>query len=548
MRLGRFLRWLFTDDLVDGFESQAIAFLDGWLENTPQRARERGILLVVGIFTVWTFLGLLLNFIVFKPIDGTGLAQSATVAAATSIPTLSGATPSSAPTAILPGTASTNLTNPAGPIDILWQIYFSNHMLPFLVLLVLPFFLALEYAGIYQKDIYDLAKVSTARRFLMQAAFRFPRFENLQINAEKLTREQSLSPIAMIGGPGIVSPDLEYAVIFELPDGSPHYIRANMPVAQRTLAGFERLRRIIDTRSHTYHFDRITGRTKDGIKISIQDITFLFSVWREPLENEDGPNRLTNPYPVQIDDVVWLTYQQENVQWVNAITILIEKGMLQFIREHTFGALLAAIGEPEDRQLAELDTAVQGLSWREPLRRPLQFIFHAVMPVPPPHPEPVPRPQLRNFFQEFTRKFQEEVGRKVLRLEWINVGTFHTEEEVVLSQHVEAWRLTTQNLIRNSAQRKREFRNTAQIKETIQILRQTPLLTFTSLTNQGQSRNSVLAAMLQDYNTRLRDYREKFYRQSLPVPPALESAISTINDCLTGLIAPETENLSNTGG
>lgn len=407
------------------------------------------------------------------------------------------------------------------------RAYFSPDVLVHVIAMVLPFFLALEFAAIYQADIYELPRVGIARKFIFQSSFGIPDYQTLRITDETIGPDQKRSPMILIGGPGVVSPNLEYAVVFERPDGSPHFIRAGMPKSQRTLIGFERLRRIIDTRDHTFHYDSLVGRTKDGIKINIQDINLLFSIWRSSTNNP-----IEQPYPAYRRDVYWLTYHQPTEKWSLAMTELVEEHMLRFIQQNNFGSLLAAVGEPEIRRQIDLETTIQGESWREPLRRPLIFIFHREMPRQAPVPDFVPRPQLSNFFRGFTQEFPLAARQRGLRLEWINVGTWQTPEAIILDQHVEAWQKTTENLARGNPRVLDEVRNQARIREYTRIIQQNILLSYARFASQGFSDERIIYEMLKLYEEKLSFIRSKYLQQNRPVPPSLNTAYLLIHQSL----------------
>jgi hypothetical protein len=416
-----------------------------------------------------------------------------------------------------------------GPI---FNAYFSLDTLITLAAMFLPMYLALEFAAIYQKDIYELPSQSISRRFILQSAFSLPEYPVIRITAEKLTAQQQRSPINLIGGPGIVNPDLEYAVVFERPDGTPHFIRADMSRQERTLEGFERLRRIIDTRDHTFHYDKITGRTRDGIKISIQDVNLLFSIYRRSSQNP-----LNRPYPAYRRDVYWLTYQQPSEYWVNAMIALVQDYMLRFIQRNTFGALLAAVGEPEIRRQVELEARVQREGWIHPLRRPLTFIYTREMPFSPMQATHIPRPQLSNFFRSFTEGFPQAARQRGLRLEWINVGTWNTPEIVILEQHVEAWQLTNDNLARSNARVLEQLRSQAYNRELARLVQEYPLLDYARLLAAQTPSEDIQLRLLREYESRLRMERGRYFQNNQTVPPEIDQALAIITASLHELTA-----------
>ncbi|MEN4011192.1 MAG: hypothetical protein AB1453_07915 [Chloroflexota bacterium] len=409
----------------------------------------------------------------------------------------------------------------------LGNTFFSLDVLIMVAALALPFFLALEFAAIYQTDIYELPKPNISRRFLTQAAFAIPVYDTLHVSDEKLSPDQRRSAFIQIGGPGIVKPNPEFAIIFEQLNGRPHFIRAGMDKSERTLQGFERLRRIIDTRDHTFHYSKILGRTKDGIRIEIQDIKLLFSIWRRT-----NNNPLSNPYPAYRRDLYWLTYQQFGEHWTRAMTELVEEHLLRFIQSNTFGTLISAVGEPEILRQIELESTIQRISWQEPLRRPLIFIYTRDMPPVPTPPPFIPRTQLSNFFKDFAMEFPQAARQRGVRLEWINVGTWHTHEEIILDQHIEAWRLSVENLTRANSRVLEEIRNRIRVQTYQRIIQQNFLLTVAQLISRGYTNEQVWYELARHLEEQLSYIRSQLLAKNQPVPPWLVQGRDCIHAAL----------------
>jgi hypothetical protein len=513
------LNWLW-DLLPEGYSPDEIEtwlewFLNRILEMDQFVARIRGYVVLGSLFLIWTIIGFVLHPFNDLPNALVGLLVPANVPGDIS------------PTSYL--------------FTPIFRAYFSLDVLVHILAMLLPFYLALEFASIYQADIYKLPRTGIARAFITRAVFNLPGYETLNIASEKLTPEQQRSTIHLIGGPGIVNPQLEFATVFERINGNPHFIRAGMTREQRTLAGFERLRRIIDTRNHTFHYDNITGRTKDGIKIQIQDINLLFSLYR-PSANYP----LANPYPTTNLNLYWLTYRQPAKYWVNVLTELVRDYLLCFIRMNTFGSLLAAVGEPEIENQIAWENTLNTLAYGYPLTQPLTFIYDPDPPLPPLPPTNIPRPRISNFFKGLPQtvppdfncsglsaNFTLEAQNRGLRLEWINVGTWNTPSEVMLEQHVEAWRLTNENLTLSNPFVLQEFSNQARIRELTRAIQQVPLLTFASVVSQNLEPQYKILTVLREYYDRIRVLRGKYIQAGEPVPDSLEGALLHINRCLT---------------
>ncbi|GAP10180.1 hypothetical protein BECAL_01341 [Bellilinea caldifistulae] len=433
---------------------------------------------------------------------------------------------------LVPAVVPRDLTPIQYLFSALGNTFFSLDVLLMTAAIGLPFLLALEFAALYQADIYEIANTSVSRRFILQSAFAIPKYQTLEIKEEKLSAEQRKSPFIQIGGPGIVKPNPEFAVIFERLDGNPHFIRAGMSKKDRTLQGFERLRRIIDVRDHTFHYEKIIGRTKDGIKIEIQDVNLLFSIWRQ-----SGNTPLNNPYPAHLRDLYWLTYQQVGEHWTHAMTELVEDHLLRFIQDHTMSEILSAVGEPEIRRQVALESTIHRLAYGQPLRRPLRFIYSPQMPQPLTPPSFIPRPQLSNFFKSFTQEFPLAARQRGLRLEWINVGTWNTTHPILLDQHIEAWRLTSENMTRSSPRVLEEIRNQARLQTYQRIIQQDIFLSIAQLTQQGYQPDQIYYEIVRYFEIQVSKIIAEMTAQGKAIPSRLLTARQCLHTALENYLS-----------
>ena len=92
---------------------------------------------------------------------------------------------------------------------------------------------------------------------------------------------------------------------------------------------------------------------------------------------------------------------------------------------------------------------IGGKKFRRIARYPRLFRPDLVIAAPP--PPFMPRLQIsQSFFQEFVRSFPERARQRGVRLEWIDVGTWHVPDTIIQSQHNEAWNLTMENILRST--------------------------------------------------------------------------------------------------
>lgn len=399
----------------------------------------------------------------------------------------------------------------------------SMFSLPVLVTIFLPFWLGLEWAARYQSEIYMLPHPGISRRFLLQVSLGLLPPPKLDIHGEQLSTSQQQSPIFLIGGPGQVNCSAEVAAIFERPNGTPRFV---LPGTSTTLEKFERLRRILDLRDHELQFDEIQTRSRDGIRISLQDVRVLFSIWRRFPQSHN----LSNPYPTYRQNLYWLTYRQLPGPWVEGMRRLVARELQNQIRSRPFGELIAGVGQTEIRQQAERQRQITTLQWAQPLTRPLRFIYTPNLPPPISIPDRWLRPQLTSFFDDFARVFPRLARNQGVRLEWINVGAWNIPEPIVWEQHLEALKLTRENLRLGSERALREWREQNLDQALAQRLREVPILAFVAFNQGSRASEARLFDLLRIYQGILSEVASGYNPQE--VPPRVRNALEEIEQCL----------------
>ncbi len=225
-------------------------------------------------------------------------------------------------------------------LNHLLGLMFSWNVIILMISVITGFFIALNITSTYLVDIFNLENLTTAQKYIIQAAFSASELKCIHIENGLVKSEDLSSPILRIGGPGCVQINLENAVVFETIDGTP---RICGPTLHKNvyLEGFERIRKIIDLRDHTTTFN-VKSRTRDGIRLTINDIRLLFSVYRD-----DQSTNLTNPYSFNEECLFWLVYRNDSRDWTASIINLVRSELADFISQHSLTEILAAVGEPE---------------------------------------------------------------------------------------------------------------------------------------------------------------------------------------------------------
>lgn len=422
------------------------------------------------------------------------------------------------------------------------QIFLNPEVLLIMLALVLPFALAFRIAAAYLGDIFEVDP-KIARRFISQAAFSSPEYLTLRIEEGGVNPEDQDSPLVRIGGPGKVVVNLENAAVFERTDGSPEFIGPTFDgKGFHTLEGFERLRAVIDLRDHTLELQPVKGRTKDGVPIKLNNARLLFSVLRR-----SRPDRLKQPYPFEEAALHWLVYNQKNENWWVGIRNLVNTELSRFIGDHTLGEILAAVGTPEIQRQLDLERTIQEQITRKrvaharlrqpralrrsrkpfnrqrytplPYRSPQQKqanhprqrpVTRVPQSVPPPF---VPRPELsRLFYDEFVSSFPVRARANGVHLEWIDVGSW-ASNEIIPAQHLEAWKLTTENALRGNTTVLTELGSQARVRELVELL-QAPLFAYRSALRQTDNPDEVIDRLLQAYHQVLVSIRDRYSEEA----------------------------------
>lgn len=448
----------------------------------------------------------------------------------------------------------------------LLQTYFAIDVLTRLIALIFPFWLAHRAASIYLADIFE-QELPVAQRFIGQAAFAFPGYDIIRIEEGRVRLDDMRSPVFRIGGPGYVRVNLENAAIFEKINGTCEIIGPTYREATnfRPLEGFERLRKAFDLRDQILMIDKVSGRTKEGIRVMVEHIRLIFSVQRDSHEPD-----LSRPYPFSSKALHWLVYQQGTGPWETSMTMLVQNELMKFIGEHRLSDLMSSIGEPEIKRQIELETLIQKHIWRiqrhsrryhtdKQVYLPKLWNLHSAPPLPfrkrkhgkkmhpsrvlsrlvistQPPPNAVSRAQIRNIFtpdkqlyEKFTSAFPERAQQRGLRLEWIDVGTWRTPDEIPLRQHLDAWKLTNENMMRGHPMVLKELQNQNRIRELARLVRRVPIFAFNELhARHAQNLDLLIYDLIDEYHSLIRAARDQYLAAGRPVPAELDRVYALI--------------------
>jgi hypothetical protein len=352
-----------------------------------------------------------------------------------------------------------------------------------------PFFIALHLAALYLADIFELEDVAVARSFVWEVALSGSD-EILRITQGKVADQHLESPNYLIGGPGKVVVDLDSVALFERADGTTHVIgpTGKEPGGRATIEGFERFRQAIDIRDHYVELrdqdsnsQSVRGRSRDGIPITATDVRLMFSIYR----GENAQPAAEFPYPFGKDAIERIVYKSSSrvtpdqkepsvyeFSWINNMIGLIRGRLGGFMSERNLTEYLASIGLPEFEKAKEREELIA-----EQVRRLTQPDDESKAKILKPPPEFTPRHQVTSLFSQFAEDFTKSARNNGVELHWIGVGTWKTpsEIEIVSAKHLEAWKLSQENMKNGSPEAMSKAEGQATLDKMEALIRSVPI-------------------------------------------------------------------------
>ena len=400
--------------------------------------------------------------------------------------------------------------------------------LRYLPVLVVPFIIGLQAAARYLADIFELKKIEIARDFIRQVALT-GNSKSITIGNGNIKEKDKESPIYQIGGPGQVLVELDTAALFEKANGQPHVIGPG----KAKLDGFERFRQAIDLRDQYTDPLEVGSRSLDGIRISTNDVRLLFSVYR----GEKEPSAET-PHPFTKESIEALVYGQASqvvlegpypseppTSWTGTIQGLIRGRLGGFMSKYHLAEYLASIGVPEienarQREAEIVEVGKEVVAKDDPLE-PRQI---------PPPPEFKARHIVSNLFGEFAKDFTKNAGSRGVQLSWIGVGTWKTPNEIVPERHIEAWRLSHDNLARGSVGALDSLKEESMLQQTLRLIKTIPLARFQQ--NLGKEHKHIVRELLLGYREQFIELIVLLSKSNKKVPKPIYAARQYIEDIL----------------
>jgi hypothetical protein len=443
------------------------------------------------------------------------------------------------------------------------------YALRFVLILGIASSIAVRASGSFLADIFALRDESLGWRFIRGLAWGRTR-EVLHLRDGRIVESDQNSIMVRVGGPGRVVADSDTAALFERADGTPHAVgpTGRNPHAAREsrsgvlVEGFERIREpIVDLRDQYIGSAggepmTVTGRSLDGMPVSVVDVRGVFSVRRDAnaAQSESSDRRA---FPLRPQDIESLIYRQTvpvltsgdhpsgiPQDWTDAMQTLIRSSLREFMSQSRLTDFLAGIGSQE----AEVS------EFREDtiLARSLEVangITGAGAPATASKPSMRPRTELSARFKKYGSQFSTRAQQLGLELHWIGVGTWKIPEEAsgtaVDAKHLEAWQMNRENAEHSDPRALERVAEEALLDAKLSLIQEVPISSHEQNQKRYSDRSVLTECMLQDLWRRLGDALDVLYRSGQVTPDLerLEEAVLKLENLLG--IQPEGDLLGS---
>lgn len=421
-------------------------------------------------------------------------------------------------------------------IQFAWEGLTDPNTLQYLPIILASFFIAQHSAALYLADIFEISDVSVARSFIMEVALTGSD-DTIRITKGEVFDEHRSSPNYLIGGPGRVLVDLDSVALFEKPDGTPHVIgpTGKERGGKATIDGFERFRQAIDIRDH--YVDLTVGsRSKDGLPITATDVRLMFSI------NRDGKKPgVEEPYPFSskaVEKLVFsagsrVTPDQANpsafeFSWINNMIGLIRGKLGGFMSERNLTEYLASIGQPEFEKARQREEVI---TQQERQITPPTEEQPKGKEIKPP-PEFTPRYKITNLFTQFAEDFTKTSRDRGVELHWIGVGTWKTHLDMVPEKHLDAWKLSRENLGKGSEDAYKKFESETILNKTMHQIQEVPVASYNNKVIGVEDPKKAMRDLLLDYRQQLVETAEFMKQNGEAVSPVIHQALEHIDNIL----------------
>ncbi|HEY5730673.1 MAG TPA: hypothetical protein VIS72_11515, partial [Anaerolineales bacterium] len=295
----------------------------------------------------------------------------------------------------------------------------------------------------------------------------------------------------------------------------------------------------IELRDQTDKSSAVKGRSRDGIPVTATDVRFMFSVHRDGQKTDDK-----SPYPFSRKAIEQLVYKATSrvtpdltnpstfeFSWIINMISLIRGRLGGFMNEHNLTAYLASTGMPEFEKAKQEE---------EKIVEQTQSLASTTTDDPPkareikPPAEFLPRYQIKNLFAQFADEFTKTTRERGVELHWIGVGTWKTPVDVVPEKHLEAWKISRENLAKGSEKATIDLTNETIIQETMLLIQDVPIGAYQTATEEHIEHKNAMRAMLKSYQQQLINARD-FINAKAKITPEEKASADMIQKAIDNI-------------
>jgi hypothetical protein len=134
----------------------------------------------------------------------------------------------------------------------------------------------------------------------------------------------------------------------------------------------------------------------------------------------------------------------------------------------------------------------------------------------------IPPENVRSLLSDFAFDFRKRAAERGVELDWIDVGTWKTPDEIIPERHKEAWRLTRENYLRGNDGALNGFFKGRKVGELLGLIQEVPLRVFQSLGDRDDNPKRAMRDLASAYHDQIRSAMELYERKENTDRPEYE--------------------------
>jgi hypothetical protein len=140
----------------------------------------------------------------------------------------------------------------------------------------------------------------------------------------------------------------------------------------------------------------------------------------------------------------------------------------------------------------------------------LQDDFEIDVPDPPPF---IPRPGISDLFYDYSN-FVARVRKKGVELRWIGIGTWDFPSDIIPERHLQAWRITYENLARGNEAVLGTLSSSSWTEQMLALIHDTPLDKYNQIDPRDEALRKInFVRLVNAYRAKLHLALEAFDRR-----------------------------------